>query len=94
MTIDAIPMNPTCPRCGGKHGIEVAGDGYEYDCGACGQHLICAIGDEGEMYPWHREDGTCGCDRDPHTCDMDEDERAEVLAGHGDQHALELPEGE
>ena len=63
-----IPMNQLCPRCGGKHGIEVAGDGSEWDCAACGGHLICAIGLEGEMFPYHREDGTCGCVGEPHTC--------------------------
>lgn len=74
-----IRMDPTCPRCDGKHGVEVSGDGYEWDCAACGQHLICAIGpDGGEMYAWYREDGSCGCDREPHTCDLDEEERAEL----------------
>lgn len=75
MTLDAIPMDPICPRCDGKHGVEVSGDGYEWDCAACGQHLICAIGpDGGEMFPWGRQDGTCGCNREPHTCDDVDDE--------------------
>jgi hypothetical protein len=84
---DAIPMDPICPRCERRHGIEVSGDGYEWDCAACGGHLICAIGpDGGEMYPWHREDGTCGCNGEPHTCDLDDEARAELLAEHaGDQ---------
>lgn len=81
---DGIPMDPICPRCGGKHGVEVSGDGYEWDCAACGGHLMCAIGMEGEMYPWHREDGTCGCVSEPHTCEMDEAERAELLAEAAD----------
>lgn len=69
-----IKMDPKCPRCGGKHGVEVSGDGYEWDCAACGGHLICAIGpDGGEMYPYHREDGSCGCASEPHTCDLDDD---------------------
>jgi len=55
--IDFIPMDPKCPRCDKPHGIEVSGDGYELDCGACGGHLMCAIGpDGGEMYEWDRED--------------------------------------
>lgn len=65
---DFIPMDPTCPRCGGEHGVEVAGDGYEFDCAECHQALICAIGpDGGEMFPWSRDD-SCGCEREPHTC--------------------------
>ena len=76
-----IPMDPICPRCSGRHGAEELGDGYEWDCEACGGHLICAIGpDGGEMYPWHREDGSCGCENEPHTCDLDEDERANLRA--------------
>lgn len=55
--LDYIPMDPTCPRCDRPHGIEVSGDGYEWDCKACGGHLICAIGpDGGEMYEWDRDD--------------------------------------
>lgn len=55
--MDVIPMDPTCPRCEGRHGVEVSGDGYEWDCAACGGHLICAIGnDGGEMFPFHRRD--------------------------------------
>lgn len=77
-----IPMDPTCPRCEGKHGVEVSGDGDEHDCAACGQHLICAIGLEGEMYAWHREDGSCGCDHEPHTCGTDDEERAELRREH------------
>lgn len=88
MTLDVIPMNPICPRCGGRHGIEVAGDGYEFDCGACHGHLICAIGDEGEMYPYHREDGSCGCNGEPHTCDMDEGERANVKRAYDEAECL------
>lgn len=54
---DAIPMDPICPRCNGKHGVEASGDGYEWDCAACGGHLMCAIGpDGGEMFPYHRDD--------------------------------------
>jgi deoxycytidylate deaminase len=67
--LDAIPMDPICPRCEGKHGVEESGDGYEWDCAACGQHLICAIGpDGGEMYPWDHEDDEdepIDQDRDP-----------------------------
>ena len=77
---DGIRMDPKCPRCDGKHGIKVAGDGYEFDCAACGGHLMCAISDVGEMYPWHREDGSCGCEREPHTCEMDDEQRAKLLA--------------
>lgn len=80
---DGIRMNPICPRCGGRHGVEVSGDGYEWDCASCGGHLICAIGpDGGEMYPYHREDGSCGCASEPHTCDdFDESDadRAELV---------------
>lgn len=79
-----IPMNPICPRCGGKHGVEVSGDGYEHDCAACHGHLMCAIGLEGEMYPYHREDGSCGCNQEPHTCDLDEDDRAQLLTDQTD----------
>lgn len=72
--LDHIPMDPTCPRCDKPHGIEVSGDGYEWDCSSCHGHLICAIGpDGGEMYSWHREDGTCGCNSEPHTCGDDGD---------------------
>lgn len=80
---DSISMDPLCPRCGSRHGVEVSGDGYEWDCAACHGHLICAIGlDGGEMFPYHREDGTCGCNGEPHTCDYDDDARAELLAEH------------
>lgn len=49
--LDVIPMDPICPRCDGKHGVEVSGDGYEWDCEVCGGHLMCAIGpDGGEMF--------------------------------------------
>jgi hypothetical protein len=74
-----IAMDPVCPRCGGRHGVDVSGDGNEWDCATCGGHLICAIGDIGAMYPYHREDGSCGCASEPHTCDLDDEERAELL---------------
>ncbi len=40
-----IPMDPVCPRCAGRHGVEVSGDGYEHDCAACGGRLMCSIGE-------------------------------------------------